>query len=751
MKIASSDEPTTVSFAVEGMHCASCVARIEKSLKALPNVVDARVNLATERATVETKAPAPSFDRLARAVEQAGYKAVAPEPRRGVASPPSPSSPPKQPPPQRRLGADRLAQLRLLVAGLLGVPLMALAMVPALWFPGSGWVQCALASAVTFGAGWPFFRGAARSARHLVADMDTLIALGAASAWGYSLFELIRDPGTKHLYFETAAMIVALVLVGKYLEARAKRKAGDAIAALAALQPATARVVRDGLFREGVEVEVPIDSLRVGDSVRVRPFERIPIDGTIVEGDTTVDESMLTGESLPVGRRARDAVVGGTMNQQGAFTLSVTRVGEDTQLARIVRLVQEAQGSKAPVQRLVDRVAAVFVPLVLAVSAATFLGWLLVGQLALHEALLRGISVMVIACPCALGLATPTAIIVGTGRAAQRGVLIKNAESLELAHRIDLVVFDKTGTLTVGRPTVTEVTAFGGSDEATVLRLAASLEQESDHPLARAIVASARARGLSLQHPKDAVTVPGVGMRGVVDGHAVAVGTAALLASDGAALGDAERLAVEQLAGRARSTALVLVDGAPVGLLGVADPVRETSRQAVAQLRGLGIGSYLLSGDHRATALAIAAEVGIGPDHVFAPVAPGDKGRQIAALRRAGRVVAMVGDGVNDAPALAAADVGFAMGSGTDVAMQAAPITLMRANPEAVVEAIEISRKTIHIIRQNLFWALGYNVIAIPVAAAGLLMALGGPMLAAGAMALSSVSVVSNSLRLRRA
>jgi len=496
---------------------------------------------------------------------------------------------------------------------------------------------------------------------------------------------------------------------------------------------------------------VPVDALRVGDRVRVRPYEQVPIDGALCEGETAIDESMITGESRPVAKRPPDPTVGGTMNQHGAFTLKVTRVGADTQLARIARLVEEAQGSKPRVQRLVDRVAGVFVPVVVAVAAATFLGWYFVSHLALHQALLRGISVLVIACPCALGLATPTAIIVGTGRAAQRGILVRSAEALELAHRIGIVVFDKTGTLTTGRPAVTDVVGWRGHDEATVLRLAASLEQESRHPIARALVSSAQGRGLPLAHPRRAEIVPGAGVRGEVDGQAVAVGTVALLHGGVAALSGEERFAIEELARRARSTAIVLVDGKPAGLIGIADPVRESSERAIARLRLLGVQAYLMSGDNEVTARAIAEEVGIDRGNVFAPVPPPDKARRVAALRGAGRMVAMVGDGVNDAPALAAADVGFAMGSGTDVAMAAAPVTLMRADPDAVVDTIEISCKTLRVIRQNLVWAMGYNLAAIPIAAAGLLMAFGGPMLAAATMALSSVSVVTNSLRLRRA
>jgi Cu+-exporting ATPase len=728
-----------VTLAVAGMTCASCVGRVERALKKVPGVEDAAVNLATEKATVRGRGGAALRQALVAAVERAGYQAtLPPEPAPLPAGVPAPNSAAPEAP------AAQPERTRMLLALGLGVPLMVLAMVPGLSFPASPWVQLALATAVTFGTGWPFFHATARNARHGAMTMDTLIALGAGAAWGYSLVELLRHAshGGGHLYFETAAMIVALVLVGRFLEARARGRARDAIRALMDLRPATARVLR-----EGREVEVPASTVRPGERVRVRAHERIPVDGVVREGESAVDESMLTGESLPVRKRPGDPVTGATVNGPGALTVEATRVGSDTQLARIVKLVEQAQGSKAPVQRLVDRVAGVFVPVVVGLAGITF-GALLLTGLPAGESLLRAISVLVIACPCALGLATPTAIMVGTARAAERGILVKDAESLERAHAIDTVVFDKTGTLTEGRPTVTDVVPLGTLDEAALLRLAAALEQESEHPIARAVVAGARARGLSPPRPERVEAVAGQGIRGVVEGRTVTVGTLSLLPTEAAR---PAREAVARLAGEGRTTAVIAVDGRIEGVLGVADPVRSSSAEAVARLSALGMDIHLLSGDHWVTAEAIARRVGIAPERVHAEVRPEDKAAAVARLRGARRVVAMVGDGVNDAPALATADVGFAMGSGTDVAMEAAPVTLMRADPLAVAEAIALSRRTMRTIRQNLFWALAYNVVAIPLAASGLLAHVGGPMVAAAAMGLSSVSVVTNSLRLRRA
>ncbi len=746
--VSASTQPAEVdealSFPVEGMTCAACVSRIERALKKVPGVVDANVNLATERATVHAGALDDAMrTALSDAVERAGYKAIVPPaPRVGDAAKADGAMDHGTP-------AERITTLRLGLAVALSVPLMALAMIPALrTVPGNGWIQLALATVVTFGTGSPFYTGALRNARHLAMNMDTLIALGSFAAWGDSLYELTRHAGHgmhPHLYFETAAMIVTLVLLGKWLEGRAKRRAASAIHSLVALQPRTARVLRDG-----GEVETAIESLARGDRVRVIAHERVATDGVVLEGQSDVDESMLTGESAPVTKRAGDPVTGGTVNGAAPLVFKVTRIGAETQLAQIVKLVEDAQGSKAPVQRLADRVSSVFVPVVVGLAVLTAVGWALVGGMPAGDAMLRAVAVLVIACPCALGLATPTAIMVGTGRAAEMGVLVKDAESLERAGALAVVVFDKTGTLTEGKPSLTDVILAEGEDEKAVLTLAASLEHESQHPVARAIVRGAEARGIE----RDAVTAvrsePGVGMHGVVRGRRVSVGSERLVTEGGVTMAPALATQLEAVAAQARTPSLVAVDGAVVAVLGVADPVKPTSREAVARLTALGIEVHLLTGDRRRTAEAIAREAGIETKHVHANVLPAEKSAAIDALRASGRLVAMVGDGVNDAPALARADVGFAMGSGTDVAMEAAPIVLMRSDPRAIADAVALSRRTMRTIRENLFWAMGYNVLAIPLAASGVLMKIGGPMVAAAAMAFSSVSVVTNSLRLRR-
>ncbi len=719
------DAPADRRFQVEGMTCAACVGRVERALRRVPGVTDVAVNLATEQARVSLE-PTVADAELVAAVERAGYAL-----REVVADAE------KRPAPAGEV-------VRLALAAALSIPLMLISMVPPLGFAGSGWVQMALAAAVTFGAGSLFFRGASKAARHGSANMDTLIAVGSSAAFFYSLYQLLRPAhhGEAHLYFETAGMIVTLILVGKWLEARAKRQAGDAIRKLMQLRPDQARVVRDGR-----EIVVPVDSLRVGDRVRVRANERIPTDGVVVEGESAVDESMLTGESMPVHKAPGAEVTGATLNGRGVLLFETTRIGADTTLARIVRLVDEAQASKAPAQRLADRISAVFVPAVMLASAATFAVWTLVLDAPLEPALLTAVSVLVIACPCALGLATPTAIMVGTGVAARRGVLVKDAEALERAHGLTALVVDKTGTITRGEPVLTDVIPLGDADPDQALALAAAVEQESEHPLAAAVVAGARARGIALRRPEQFESMTSEGVRGRVDGREVRVGSEALTGA-----GDvAEAKAVlERLRDAGRSAFAVSVGGQPAAVLGVMDPPREDAAEAVRRLRALGIELYVLTGDDRRTALAVAKEVGIAEDRVHAGVRPEDKAAAVARLRAEGHVVGMVGDGVNDAPALAAADVGIAIGTGTDVAMETAPVTLMRGELGAVVDAMEVSRRTIRTIRQNLFFAFVYNTLGIPIAAAGLLAALGGPMLAALAMAMSSVSVVTNSLRLRR-
>jgi Cu+-exporting ATPase len=710
-------------FAVGGMTCASCARRIEKKLAKVDGVLEVSVNLASEKATVRTRSGvAPST--LTAAVEAAGYS-LAPLPDK----------------PARTTNTGIPAStVRLAVAAALGVPLMILAMTPAGSTLAGAVVQAVLAAIVTFGAGAPFFVKSLADVRQRSASMDSLIALGSATAFAYSLYALVRgaehaEHGSLHhgLYFETAGMIVALILLGRWLEDRAKRAAGDAIRALAELLPDTARVVR-----HGAEAVIPVEELRIGDLVRVGAHERVPADGELVEGEAWLDESMLTGESRPVHRAVGEAVTGGTTNGRSAFALRVTHLGADTTLARIVRLVEDAQGSKAPAQRLADRVSAVFVPVVIAIALGTFLVWRFVVGAELEPALLTAVSVLVIACPCALGLATPTAIMVGTGLAARRGVLVRDAAALEQIHRVDTLLIDKTGTLTEGHPRVMEVVPLEGAlDDDEVVRLAASLEQESEHPLAGALLEEAERRGLALARPIGFWAEPGVGVRGEVEGRAVRVGAA----------GDAPR--VTELRARGLTVIEVRVDEQPVAVVGIGDPVRATSAGALAELAKMGVEVHMITGDHPETAAAIARVLDLPPERVRAGASPADKAAEVARLRAEGRVVAMAGDGVNDAPALAAADVGIAMGTGTHVAMETASMTLSRSDLSALAEAIALSRRTVRTIRQNLFWAFGYNVVGIPIAAAGLLAALGGPMLAAGAMAFSSVSVVLNSLRLR--
>jgi len=714
---------------IDGMTCAACVGRVERVLKRVPGVRDAAVNLATQRATVTVEGV--PDEALVAAIEKAGYGARPHVPLFTADdltddAPDAPDALAREP-----LTLDRV---RAPVALTLSAVLMAIAMVPAFAFPGNAYVQCALAAVVVFVLGAPIQRVALVNARHGAATMDTLVALGADAAMAWSIAAMVRGGahGHGHLYFETAAMIVAFVLLGRSLEARARRRTGDALHALVSLRPRRARVVRGGEERE-----VPVGRVRVGDLVRVGANERFPVDGVLREGEAHVDLSMLTGESMPVTRRVGDPVVGGSVNGPSPVAFEATRVGADSALAQIIGLVERAQGSRAPIQRLADRVAAVFVPVVMGVAAVTFVAWRALGHPAEH-ALLAAVSVLVVACPCALGLATPTAIIVGAGRAAARGILVRDAAVLERACAVTDVIFDKTGTLTRGAPAVTDVVTFGAVSEADALAWAAALERESEHPLARAIVA--RAKGVAAVTARDVSAVAGEGVRGVIDGESVSIGRGA----GGSA-------AVEALEAQGRTVAVLTRGGVAVAAFGMADAARAEAKEAVAALEAMGVRVHLVSGDHARAVEAVAREAGVDATRVRAGVAPGDKAAVVAALRAEGRVVAMVGDGVNDAPALAAADVGFAMGTGTDVAAEVAGVTLMRSDPRAVAEAMRLSRAVMATIRQNLFWAFAYNAVGIPLAATGALDRFGGPMLAAAAMALSSVTVVSNSLRLRGA
>ncbi len=710
---------------IEGMTCASCVGRVERALAKVPGVTAVSVNLATERATVQALSTVPAA-ALRGAVEKAGYTASSVD----AAQPATPRLPEWWP-----VAASAALTLPL-VAPMIVQPFGVHAML-------AGWLQLVLATLVQFGFGARFYRAGWKAVRAGSGNMDLLVALGTSAAFGLSLVLLLQAGAgaMPHLYFEASAAVITLVLLGKWLEARAKRQTTDAIRALNALRPATARVRRDG-----VEIELPVAQVAVGDLVVVRPGERIAVDGQVVEGRSHVDESLITGESLPVAKAVGDKVTGGSINADGALLVQTLAVGTETLLSRIIRMVESAQAGKAPIQRIVDRVSAVFVPVVLGVALLTFVGWVLAGG-GWEPALINAVAVLVIACPCALGLATPTAIMAGTGVAAQHGILIKDAQALELAHAVTTVAFDKTGTLTEGRPSLVAVLPGAGCDAGEVLRLAAALQQRSEHPLARAVLERLHAEGGALADAEDVQALPGRGLEGRVQGQRLALGSHRLLLERGADAGtlsaDAERLAGE---GRTVSW-LLRAEGhgaAVLGLLAFGDAVKPAAREAVARLHALGVKTVMLTGDNAGSAAAVAHELGI--DDFRAEVLPGDKAAAVAQLRASGEVVAMVGDGINDAPALAAADVGIAMATGTDVAMQTAGVTLMRGDRLLVADALDVSRRTVATIRRGLFWAFAYNVVGIPLAAFGLL----NPVVAGAAMTLSSVSVVANALLLRR-
>jgi Cu+-exporting ATPase len=726
----------TLTLPIEGMTCASCVTRVETALKSVDGVSAATVNLATERATVTIDPSRVSVDQLALAVKDAGYVLHSPAAQGSLASMRSEPG---------RLRAD------LILSAALTVPIMVLSMLSALspyppWLPLSpsqtNVFLLILTTPVLLYAGRRFFRNTVSAAKHLTADMNTLVAVGTGSAFVYSaLVTLVAMAGyvtTAHVYFDTSATIITLILLGRYLEARAKQRASDAIRQLMALRPATATVMWEG--RENV---VPIDEVRTGDLVRIRPGERIPVDGTIREGATTVDESMLTGESLPIEKRVGGTLVAGTMNGNGSVLFEATAVGGGTVLAQIVRIVEEAQGSKAPVQALADKVAAVFVPVVIAIAILTFFGWYLIGGIGVAASLVNFVSVLVIACPCALGLAMPTAIMVGTGVGARLGILLKNAESLERAHAIDTVVIDKTGTLTEGRPSLTDVEILGSIEEERLLQITASIESRSEHPVGRAIVEGTRTREIPIVEPSAFEAVTGFGVSGVVKGLKVLVGNSTLMREQDVVMGNALAEG-ERLSEQGKTAVFIALDGRIEGVLGVADRVKSTTHDAISELKALGLEVMMLTGDHRNAAEYVASKAGIS--RVIAEVLPGAKANAIREVQNDGKTVAMVGDGINDAPALATADVGIALGTGTDVAMESADITLMKGDLTGVPRAIRLSRRMMRTIRQNLFWAFVYNVVGIPLAASGMLH----PMIAAAAMAFSSVSVVGNSLRLRR-
>ncbi len=764
-----------VALPVGGISCASCVAAIEQALRKTPGVVSATVNFATNIATVEFAPASATPADLRRAVRDAGY-----EPLDAVDG--GSAADHERAARQREVG---ILKRKLASGALLTAPVVLGSMHH--WFPWapaflrSFWVQLALTTPVQFWVGAQFYRGAWAALKHKTSDMNTLIAVGTSAAYFSSLAmtiapDFFRARGiTPAAHYETAAVIVTLILLGRFLEAAARGRASEAMKRLMGLRAKTARVVRDG-----TDIDVPVDEVRIGDLVIVRPGEKVPVDGIVREGASAVDESMLTGESLPVEKRPGDPVVGATLNKTGAFRFEATKVGKDTVLAQIVRMVEEAQGSKAPIQRLADYVASIFVPSVIGVAVLTFLAWWIFGpEPAPLYALLNFVAVLIIACPCALGLATPTAIMVGTGKGAELGILIRSGESLETAHRVRTVVLDKTGTLTKGEPQVTDVVPSAAAatlraasparqadgreprrpgpgssgldaNPAEILQLAASLEQGSEHPVGEAIVRRAKAEGLALSDVQAFQAVPGRGVRGRVGGRAVLLGNARFLAESGVEAGELAAAATA-MAADGKTPMFVAVDGVPVGLIAVADTLKDSSARAVRALRRLGIAVVMLTGDNGRTAAAIAKQAGI--DRVLAEVLPDRKAEEIRRLQAEGAAVAMVGDGINDAPALAQADVGIAIGTGTDVAMEASDVTLIRGDLTGVAVAIELSQRTLRTIKQNLFWAFAYNVLGIPVAAGVLYPVFGillDPMLASAAMALSSVSVVSNSLRLRR-
>jgi Cu+-exporting ATPase len=737
-----------LELGVRGMTCAACVARVERALRRVPGVLEASVNLATEKASVRYLPDATGPERLRAAVQEAGYAAV-----------------------DLEAGTDREAAAReaeqaalrrdLWIAAVLTVPVVVIAMAPMLSPHGVApamqallpqrswdWLSLVLATPVLFFAGRRFYRVGWSEVRHASPGMSTLVMLGATAAYLYSVLAITVPgwfpQGTAHVYFEAAAAIVTLVLFGKYLEARAKGRTSAAIRKLMQLQVKTARVARGGAV-----VEVPVGEVVPGDQVQVRPGERIPVDGTLTEGASYVDESMITGEPVPAAKGVSDPVVGGTVNKTGAFVFRATRVGADTVLAQIIRMVEEAQAGKPPVQELADRIAGVFVPIVIVIALLTFLLWMTVGPSpALGHAFVAAVSVLVIACPCAMGLATPTAIMVGTGRGAEMGVLFRQGTALELLARVDTVVLDKTGTLTQGRPVLTDLLVLEGGEEQT-LALIAAAEALSEHPLAQAVAEAARGRGLVLPSAGDFQAVPGLGLEARVSGSLVQVGSDRYLEGLGIDLSGL-RGPAERWADQAKTPVYAALDGRPAALLAIADPPKEGSRAAVAGLHALGLGVAMLTGDQARTAAAVAGELGI--ERVLAQVLPDQKAAEVERLQAEGRRVAFVGDGINDAPALARAEVGVAIGTGTDIAIEAGDVILMSGDPRGLIGAIALARRTLRTIRLNFFWAYAYNVALIPLAAGALYPLLGlllNPMVAAAAMSVSSLFVVSNSLRLR--
>ena len=773
---AEGSQEQQVMLALEGMTCASCAMRIEKGLKKVPGVDNASVNLATERATVTYNPQQTDIDRLVQKVEAVGYHAfplVAPVVQVGVSAAASTGSNAAETLPAAsqtdELSERRQAEIRhkrnLLILGIvLTLPVVILSMFFMNRFPGENLLLLALTTPVWAVVGWEFHKGALKNLRHGSANMDTLISVGSTAAYLMSVVAtfLPNVVGTTTFY-DTAALIITLIFLGKYLEARAKGQANEAIKKLIGLQPRTAHILRNGQ-----ESEIPVEQVRVGDELIVRPGEKIPVDGVVLSGHSAVNEAMITGESLPVEKSEGDPLIGATVNQSGLLTMRATKVGADTVLANIIRLVEQAQGSKAPIQRLADRIASVFVPSVLLIAALTFIGWTIVGYLMGDVAaggtmsgastpwivaLVAAVAVLVVACPCALGLATPTAIMVGTGQGAEQGILIKGGESLERVQAVQAVLLDKTGTITRGKPELTDVIPLPGQSADEMLRLAAEAERGSEHPLAAAIVEGAKARGMPLDHfPEQYTALAGRGLQAQVEGHTLLIGNRRLL-TERALHAEMVRETFEALEDQGKTVMVVIVDGELAGLLAMADTVKAGSAGAVQQLQAQGIQVWMVTGDNQRTAQAIAAQVGIPTKQVLSEVLPEEKVHSVKRLQEEGLVVAFVGDGINDAPALVQADVGIAMGTGTDIAMEAADITLVKGSLKSVATALSLSRATMRTIKQNLFWAFAYNTVLIPLAMLSPLIPFlreQAPIFAAAAMALSSVTVVSNSLRLRR-
>jgi Cu+-exporting ATPase len=724
---------------ISGMTCAACAARIEKGLNKLPGISKATVNLALETAHVEYSPAEVSTSNMVKKVEQIGYKAALKQDQQEV---------------DHRKKEIKAQKKRFLLSAILSLPLL-WAMVGHfsftswIWVPDlfmNPWFQLILATPVQFIVGRPFYVGAYKALRGGSANMDVLVALGTSAAYFYSLYLTVQWGNDVHahhapaMYYETSAVLITLIVLGKRFEALAKGRSSEAIKTLMGLQAKTALVVRDGQ-----EVAIPIEDVAAGDVVIVKPGEKVPVDGIVLEGSSSVDESMLTGESIPVSKRQGNEVIGATINKNGMLRIQATKVGKETALAQIIKVVEEAQGSKAPIQRIADVISGIFVPIVVGIAVVTFLVWYFgVASGDFAGALEKAIAVLVIACPCALGLATPTSIMAGSGRAAELGILFKGGEHLESTHKITTVILDKTGTVTKGKPELTDVIASESMDEKRFLAIVAAAEKNSEHPLAEAIVAGVRERNIAFSEAESFEAVPGFGLRSVVGGKNVLIGTRKWIANNQIDAQPAFQR-MNELEESGKTAMLVAIDGHFAGIVAVADTIKESSKQAVARLKELGLQVVMITGDNERTAQAIARQVGI--DRVLAEVLPEGKADEVKKMQQSGEKVAMVGDGINDAPALATADIGMAIGTGTDVAMEAADVTLMRGDLNSIPDAIGMSRKTMTNIKQNLFWALAYNVVGIPIAAAGLL----APWLAGAAMAFSSVSVVLNALRLQRA